>query len=156
MTRRQVPADPTARAATTSTLRFSGRAQKNIDTLILLMATLDLSEAEVRRQTGESRSHLLWRWKFQRTRGFGIDATQARRALDELRELADGLPAETKADITAVERGMLRACEWCEQLKIPPATRHGGWPQKFCSPACQQKNCRKRAAQNQASADGPS
>ncbi|MFE5587199.1 hypothetical protein [Kitasatospora sp. NPDC056531] len=140
MTRRPLFTDPTARTATTNALTFSPQAQTSIETLITLVATLDLSEAEVRRRTGKSRRGLLAEYRKQMANARHTAST----VLAEIAELADGLPPDLKAAVREAERDMLSPCEQCGRPAVPPPGRTGGQPQRFCSNACRQKAHRRR------------
>ncbi|MFF4385125.1 hypothetical protein [Kitasatospora sp. NPDC001547] len=140
MTRRSVPSDPTARTATTNALTFSPEASDRIDALILLVATMDLSEAEVRRQTGVTRTALLGQWN-----GHSRYALDQQWSWGEIRDLADGLPPNLKAAVRAVEMRLFHPCEQCQEPTVPLQSRRGGRPQRFCSRACKQKAYRHRS-----------
>ncbi|KOV32371.1 hypothetical protein ADK60_14050 [Streptomyces sp. XY431] len=142
MTRRPAAGDPTARAATTNALTLSPRARESVGILIEMVATLDLSDAEVRRWTGKTRSALYT--EYRRKVSFNHHTDVSVRVLEEIQDLADGLPPELKAAVHAVEQSMLRPCERCGELRVPPPSRAGGQPRRFCSNACRQAAHRQR------------
>ncbi|MFJ6381140.1 hypothetical protein ACIQI7_14225 [Kitasatospora sp. NPDC092039] len=124
--------------ATTNAPRFNPAALTRIEALILLVATLDVSEAEARRQTGRTRAapHAWFRVS---------DVYGSRQPLrQELIDLAEGLPPDLKAAVRDREKKLYRICEQCEEPKVPPPGRPGRRPQRFCSNACRQKTHRRR------------
>ncbi|MGY0466949.1 hypothetical protein ACW14Y_42820 (plasmid) [Kitasatospora sp. cg17-2] len=141
MTPRPVPNDPTGRTATTNALTLSPGAQESVGIIIEMVATLDLSEAEVRRWTGKTRNALYAEYRRRISAHHHLTST----VQEEIQDLADGLPPELKEAVRAVEGSMLRPCEQCGALKIPPPTRAGGQPRRYCSNACRQAAHRRRA-----------
>ncbi|MEU6236677.1 hypothetical protein [Kitasatospora sp. NPDC047058] len=140
MTRRRTPNDPTARSATTNALELSDMAAETATVMIEMIGTVMMSNPEVLKYTGKSRQELYqeFRKRMARARhpqGWNVSA--------ELRDLADGLPPEMKAAVRALEQSLLRPCEQCQQ-PVPPPSRSGGRPRRFCSNACRQKAHRQR------------
>ncbi|MFE7528015.1 hypothetical protein ACFU7Y_20195 [Kitasatospora sp. NPDC057542] len=136
MTRRSVPSDPTGRKATTNALTISPSARAHLEMILLLLATGDLSEAEVLRQTGMSPIDL--------DRRRDLYFADILREGYELEGLADGLPPEVKAAVREYEERLFAYCRQCVGKNIPPPTRRGGRPQRYCSNACRQKAYRER------------
>ncbi|MGW2873611.1 hypothetical protein [Kitasatospora sp. NPDC001225] len=110
--------------------------------IIRLIALMDLPDAEINRQTGMPRYALL--------QAMGADRPLFQDPLtrNELVELADGLSPTLKAAVERaaqeVELSMMRPCERCGQVTVPPQRRAGGRPRRFCSNACRQANHRQQ------------
>ncbi|MEE1821620.1 hypothetical protein PUR61_05330 [Streptomyces sp. BE20] len=141
MTRRRTPGDPTARTATTNALELSDTTVLTATVMVELVATVEMSDLQVHRWAGMSRRELYEEY----TRRTSEARRPSSAVSSELHALVDGLPPEIKAAVRATDRSMLRPCEQCEQSVVPPPTRAGGRPQRFCSNACRQKAYRQRS-----------